>query len=119
MAKVWHIIHSKPNNEDFLFSLLYNRGIETIYPQLRVKSTSARTWKIKPDFTDYLFGNVYLNTTPHSNLANIPGPNNVISFDNEPATFPEQVFTILKERFENLTNLIKMKSLLCNQVILC
>jgi hypothetical protein len=48
----------------------------------------------------------------------MPGPNNAISFDNEPATVPEQIFTILKERFENITNLIKMKSLLCNQVIL-
>lgn len=96
MSQSWYALHSKPNREDFLFSQLRHREIEVFYPRLRVEPVNPRSRKIKPFFPGYLFVHVDLDEIPISSLSYVPGAHNVVSFDHEPASVPDEVITTIE-----------------------
>jgi len=102
MALSWYVLHSKPNREQFLFSQLQHREIETFYPRLRVKPVNPRARKIKPFFPGYLFVHVDLDDVSLSSLAYVPGAHSLVSFDYEPAVVPDEVIHMIKSNVERL-----------------
>jgi transcriptional antiterminator RfaH len=96
MALSWYVLHSKPNREQFLFTQLQHREIETFYPRLRVEPNNPRARKVRPFFPGYLFVHVDLEQVPLSSLTYIPGAHSVVSFDYHPAVVPDDVIQLIK-----------------------
>ena len=107
MALSWYVLHSKPNREQFLYSQLQHREIETFYPRLRVEPVNPRARKIRPFFPGYLFVHVDLDETSLSSLAYVPGAHSLVSFDYEPAVVPDDVITMIKSNVEHLNRKTK------------
>jgi transcriptional antiterminator RfaH len=96
MALSWYVLHSKPNKEQFLFTQLQHREIETFYPRFRVEPVNPRARKVRPFFPGYLFVHVDLEQVPLSSLTYIPGAHSVVSFDYHPAVVPDDVIQLIK-----------------------
>lgn len=107
MSNAWYAIHSKPNREDFLCEQLRYREIEVFYPCLHVKPVNPRSRKIKPFFPGYLFVNVDLEETSLSSITYVPGANRVVSFDNEPATVPDEVIANIRKNVDRINQISK------------
>jgi transcriptional antiterminator RfaH len=107
MSYAWYVIHSKPNREDFLCEQLRSREIEVFYPCLHVKPVNPRSRKIKAFFPGYLFVNVDLEVISLSSIAYVPGANRVVSFDNEPATVPEEVIASIRKNVDRINQASK------------
>ena len=104
MSQSWYALHSKPNKENFLYAQLKHRDIDVFYPRLHVEPVNPRSRKIKPLFPGYLFIHVDLEAIPHSSLAYIPGANDLVSFDYEPATIPEDIIHGIKKNLERINS---------------
>jgi len=102
MSRSWYALHSKPNKEEFLYSQLLHRNIDVYFPRLHVEPVNPRSRKVRPFFPGYLFINVDLEKIPHSSLAYIPGANNLVSFDSEPATLPDEVIEGIKRNVNRI-----------------
>ncbi len=96
MSLSWYVLHSKPNREEFLFSQLQHREIETYYPRLCVEPVNPRARKVRPFFPGYLFIHVDFNKIPLSSLTYVPGAHQVVSFDYDPAIVPDDVIRMIK-----------------------
>ena len=104
MSQSWYALHSKPNKEQFLYSQLLHRHIDVYYPRLSVKPVNPRSRKVRPFFPGYLFVHVDLEEIPHSSLAYIPGANDLVSFDFEPASIPDEVIDGIKKNVNLINN---------------
>jgi transcriptional antiterminator RfaH len=102
MSLAWYVLHSKPNKEDFLYSQLNYRKVKAFYPRLHVTPVNPRSRKIKPFFPGYLFVNLDLEEIPLSSLAYVPGVNRIVSFDDQPATVPDEVITTIEHNVMRL-----------------
>jgi transcriptional antiterminator RfaH len=104
MSFSWYVLHSKPNREQFLFSQLQHRNIETYYPRLKVEPINPRARKVRPFFPGYLFVRVDFEKIPLSSLNYVPGAQQVVSFDYKPAIVPDDVVCTIKENVENINH---------------
>lgn len=102
MSQAWYVIHSKPNREEFLSVQLDHRKIDVFSPQLRVNPVNPRARKVKPLFPGYLFVHIDLDQMPVSSLAYVPGVRSVVSFDNEPASVPDEVIAAIEKTVDRL-----------------
>ena len=102
MSLSWYVLHSKPNREQFLYSQLKHREIETFYPRLHVKPVNPRARKIRPFFPGYLFVHVDLDQVSLSTLAYVPGAHSLVSFDYNPAVVPDEVIHMIKSNLERI-----------------
>lgn len=104
MSLCWYALQSKPNRESFLNSQLSHRKIETYFPCLRVSPVNPRARKLKPFFPGYLFVRVDLGQTPVSSLAWVPGSNRLVSFDDLPASVPDEVIDGIRKNVDRANN---------------
>jgi len=104
MSQTWYALHSKPNKEQFLYSQLIHRNIDVYYPRLSITPVNPRSRKVRPYFPGYLFVHVDLKKIPHSSLAYIPGANDLVSFDFEPASIPDEVIEGIKKNVNLINN---------------
>ena len=104
MSQTWYALHSKPNKEQFLYSQLIHRNIDVYYPRLSITPVNPRSRKVRPYFPGYLFVHVDLEEIPHSSLAYIPGANDLVSFDFEPASIPDEVIEGIKKNVNLINN---------------
>lgn len=102
MSQSWYVLHSKPNREDFLFTQLQHRKIESFYPRLHVEPVNPRARKVRPFFPGYLFVRVDFEEVPLSSLTYIPGANQVVSFDYKPAIVPDEVIQMIERNVARL-----------------
>ena len=112
MSLSWYALYSKPNKENFLYGQLCHREIEVYYPRLYIQPVNPRSRKIKPFFPGYLFVNIDLNVFPISSLTWIPGVNNVVSFDHQPAMVPEEIINGIKQNVARINQDLKVKKIL-------
>lgn len=98
MSQSWYVLHSKPNREEFLYSQLCHRDIEVFYPRFRVEPVNPRARKSRPLFPGYLFVCVDLDEISLSSLLWVPGANQVVSFDHEPAKVPDDVIKTVEKQ---------------------
>jgi len=104
MSQTWYALHSKPNKEQFLYSQLIHRNIDVYYPRLSITPVNPRSRKVRPYFPGYLFVHVDLKKIPHSSLAYIPSANDLVSFDFEPASIPDEVIEGIKKNVNLINN---------------
>lgn len=100
MAINWYVLHSKPNQEEFLWEQLSNRDVEVYYPYLIVKPVNPRSRTRRALFPGYLFVHFDLHNENLSTLLHLPGAANLVSFGGEPAIVPEGIVQAIKRKVE-------------------
>lgn len=94
----WYAVHCKPRAEDVVWRQLQAQGVETCYPQLRVKPVNPRARKLVPYFPGYLFVHVDLNATGMSCFQWLPGTVGLVCFGGVPAPVPDIIVTGIQHR---------------------
>ena len=98
----WYVFRSKPHKEDQVESTLSATGIETYYPNVKVKPVNPRCSKIRPYFPGYMFIFADLEAIGLTTLRWLPGAVGLLQFGDIPATVPEGFITELKKRIEHI-----------------
>ena len=83
----WYCLHTKPNAETKVATLLERRDIKAYLP-LVTDSTSARGREERPFFPCYLFARIDFLAVAPDTLRWTPGLRSIIGSDNGPATIP-------------------------------
>jgi transcription antitermination factor NusG len=102
MGAYWYVIQSKPNKEDALYQQLESQGIEVFYPRIRVSPVNPRAKKVKAYFPGYLFVLTDLQRVGISTLQWMPFARGVVTFDQEPATVPENLINAIRRKVEDV-----------------
>jgi transcription antitermination factor NusG len=102
LNKIWYVIRSKPNKEQFLAGQLESRAVEFYYPQLFVHPVNPRSRKIRPYFPGYLFIHTDL-TLNHSVLfERIPGASGLVYLGGEVGYIPENIMRAIQLRVDEI-----------------
>lgn len=102
MSVKWYVLRSKPNKELILWRELTARGLESYCPQLRVRPADPRNRKVLPYFPGYLFLHVDLEQLGISTLQWMPYSSGLVSFDNAPASVPENLVQAIRRHVEQI-----------------
>jgi transcription antitermination factor NusG len=102
MGAYWYVIQSKPNKEDALYQQLESQGIEVFYPRIRVSPVNPRAKRVKAYFPGYLFVLTDLQRVGISTLQWMPFARGVVTFDQEPATVPENLINAIRRKVEDV-----------------
>lgn len=115
MSINWYVLHCKPNKENILHQQLQYREIEHFYPTLKIKPVNPRSRKILPYFPGYMF--VHLDLVQSQAAFNInwlPGADNLVSFDGQPAEVPDQLISTLRKNLLMINENNKKNNLFAN-----
>jgi len=102
--KLWHVIRSKPNKEQFLTGQLESRNIEFYYPQLIVHPVNPRSRKIRPYFPGYLFVHTDLVINNPILFGRIPGATGLVYLAGEVGFIPENILSAIHLRVDEINN---------------
>lgn len=100
MSNQWFILRSKPHKESLLFDQLLINKVKVYYPRIHVQPVNPRSRHIRSYFPGYMFVNVDLEQVAVSTLAWIPGASHMVSFDNEPASVPDEIVAAIQRKVE-------------------
>lgn len=100
----WYVIHSKSQQEEFLFRQLCSRDIRAYYPCIHVHPVNPRAHKTKPFFPGYLFLQVNLDEEGISKLQWLPGAIGLVSIGGEPAKIPDNLISAIQKRVDLLNH---------------
>ena len=98
----WYVFRSKPHKENQVLYTLCATGIETYYPNVKVKPVNPRCSKNQPYFPGYMFIFADLESIGLTTLRWLPGAVGLLQFGDIPATVPEGFITELKQRIERI-----------------
>lgn len=98
----WYVMRSKPNKEEFLYSQLRNRQIDTYYPCIEFQPTNPRARKRRPYFPGYLFINADENVIAGSTLNWIPGSVGLVNFDGQVASVPDHLINGIRSHVNRI-----------------
>ncbi len=109
MNTLWYVIHTKPGDEDRVKTNLQNQEIEIFLPLLETYQYCGgkMVQKIKPLFTNYLFGRLDLDLHYYK-VKWTRGVNKILGSGNEPVPISEKVIQAIKER-SGKDNLVKLE----------
>ena len=102
LIKLWHVIRSKPNKEQFLASQLESRAIEYYYPELSVHPVNPRSRKIRPYFPGYVFIHTDLNVNNAVLFERIPGASGLVFLGGEAGYIPDNVIHAIQLRVDEI-----------------
>lgn len=102
MPTSWYALRSKPRKEEVLWQQLLAREYEVFFPRLRVHPVNPRSRKLRPYFPGYMFVQVDLEETGLSTFKWMPHAIGLVSFDNEPATVPDNLIHEVRKRVEEI-----------------
>jgi len=102
--KLWHVIRSKPNKEQFLTGQLESRNIEFYYPQLNVHPVNPRSRKVLPYFPGYLFIHTDLTVNHPILFGRIPGAIGLVYLAGEVGFIPDNVLSAIHSRVDEINN---------------
>lgn len=102
MATSWYALRSKPRKEDVLWQQLLAREFEVYYPRLRVHPVNPRSKKLRPYFPGYMFVQVDIDEIGLSTFKWMPHAIGLVSFDNEPATVPDNLIHAIRKRVDEI-----------------
>lgn len=91
----WYTLHTKPNSEYQVATVLQEAGVRTFVPSIEV-STARQTQKRKPFFPGYIFIKYDFSADGFSRLRWTPGLRYVVAVDGMPIPLPETVIDALK-----------------------
>lgn len=98
----WYALRSKPRKEEVLWQQLLAREYEVFFPRLRVHPVNPRSRKLRPYFPGYMFVQVDLEETGLSTFKWMPHAIGLVSFDNEPATVPDNLIYEIRKRVDEI-----------------
>ena len=98
----WYALRSKPRKEEVLWQQLLAREYEVFFPRLRVHPVNPRSRKLRPYFPGYMFVQVDLEETGLSTFKWMPHAIGLVSFDNEPATVPDNLIYEVRKRVDEI-----------------
>jgi len=96
----WYALHTKPNAEYRVASVLNERGIEAYVPTVRKRW--RREWRERPLFPCYLFARFALDEVGYSAVAWTPGLRRVVAFGSKPATVPDEAIEMIRQHLEKI-----------------
>ena len=98
----WYVLLSKPHKENQVHALLCATGIETYYPNVKVKPVNPRCSKIRAYFPGYMFIFADLGSIGLRTLRWLPGAIGLLRFGDIPATVPDGFIKELKKRIDRI-----------------
>lgn len=104
MTKEWFVLRSKPHKEQALYQQVLRRDAECYYPRIKVNPVNPRSRKIRPYFPGYLFVNLDLEKVSISDFQWLPFSHGLLSFDDKPATVPDNLIQAIKKRIGDINN---------------
>lgn len=104
MNKLWYVLQSKPNKEEFLTGQLEARNVEYYFPILRVKPVNPRSRKYKPYFNGYIFFHSDLNEDEFVNYERIPGVQKIVHVGGEVAYVPDNILQAIRNKLDIINN---------------
>lgn len=92
--KKWYTLHTKPNSEYRVASLLQQRDIETYLPEL------CQQHKRMPLFPCYLFVRVDLEKVTPSQWQWTPGLRRIVSFGRRPVSLADEIINLIRRKVD-------------------
>lgn len=102
MNKLWHVLHSKPNKEQFLASQLESRNIEFFFPHINVHPANPRSRKVRPYFPGYLFVHTDLTVNNTILFERIPGSSGLVFVGGEVGYIPENILHAIQRKVDEI-----------------
>lgn len=93
--KRWYTLHTKPNSEYRVATVLQARDIEVYLPEI----VQERRWV--PFFPCYLFARVDLNRISASQWQWTPGLHRIVSFGGQPASLPDEIVNLIHHKVDS------------------
>lgn len=102
MSQQWYVVRSKPNKELALWRELTARGLESFYPQLRVRPVNPRSRRVRPYFPGYLFLCADIELVGTSALQWTPFSSGLVAFDGLPAIVPDSLVQAIRRHVDEI-----------------
>ena len=102
MTASWYALRSKPRKEVVLWQQLLAREFDVFFPRMRVHPVNPRSRKLRPYFPGYMFVQVDIEEIGLSTFKWMPHAIGLVSFDNEPATVPDNLIHAVRIRVEEI-----------------
>ena len=102
MTASWYALRSKPRKEVVLWQQLLAREFDVFFPRMRVNPVNPRSRKLRPYFPGYMFVQVDIEKIGLSTFKWMPHAIGLVSFDNEPATVPDNLIHAVRIRVEEI-----------------
>ncbi|HMB22746.1 MAG TPA: transcription termination/antitermination NusG family protein [Anaerolineales bacterium] len=102
MSQQWYVVRSKPNKELALWRELTARGLESFYPQLRVRPVNPRSRRVRPYFPGYLFLHADIELVGTSALQWTPFSSGLVAFDGLPAIVPDSLVQAIRRHVDEI-----------------
>lgn len=93
----WYTLHTKPNSEYHVATMLQEAGVRTFVPSIETL-TARRTKKRKPFFPGYIFIKYDFSADGFSRLRWMPGVRYVIAVDGTPIPLPDSVIATIRQK---------------------
>lgn len=97
----WHVLFTKPRCERRVGETLAARGVEVFVP-LFFHHGKRGTLLEKPFFPRYVFARLDWEATGVRDVQWTPGLTNVVMFQGQPATMPDEKLQYLRQRLDRL-----------------
>lgn len=109
---MWHIVLTKPKQENRAKENLENQGIEVFLPLFHKETikNGKRVNKIEPLFPGYLFIKLDKGSSLFSKVRSTFGVNKLLSFGAEPVVIERALIEDLQSRSAHLNNTPKFKA---------
>lgn len=97
----WYVVHTKPNTEYQIATVLRCRNIETYLPEIGVPKTQQGREK-QPFFPCYLFVKTDFEVVGLSHLQWTPGLRRIIAFNDHPVPLADEVIELIQRRLDGI-----------------
>ena len=102
MTRQWYALRSKHRKEEVLWRQLRAQEYDVFFPRLRVRPVNPRSRKLRPYFPGYMFVQIDLEEVGLSTFQWMPHAIGLVSFDNEPATVPDNLIMAVQKRVDEI-----------------
>ena len=99
----WYTLHTKPNSEYQVASILREQGLQTYLPEIEVLTAQHRR-QSKPFFPCYLFIKADLDVVGPSQVQWVPGMRRVVAFEEQPAPLSDDVISLIQQKLGEFKN---------------
>ncbi|MCB0208883.1 MAG: hypothetical protein KDJ52_06125 [Anaerolineae bacterium] len=94
----WYTLHTKPNAEYQLASLLHEQGIHTYLPEIKAAHANQEN---EPFFPCYLFSKIDFETVGLSQIQWTPGLRRIVTFDELPTPIPAEIIELIQKKLQD------------------
>ena len=99
---MWHVLRSKPHQEDSLYRFVTSEGYRIFYPQIPANPVNPRARKIKSYFPGYMFVHACLADIGQNAFQYLPFSIGLVWLGGEPAVVADTVVHTLQTRIAEI-----------------